>query len=347
MRFDAPDGAWGRETEMILIQGFARFLATIAVAIMVMMTMVDFAEARRAGSGFGSRGTRTFQTPSTTRTAPLDAQPIDRTMTRQQSAQPSANRTTTANGQRPGLFGGFGGSLIGGLMLGGLVGMLLGQGLGGGIGFLGLILQVLLIAGVFLFLRRMFAQRNATAYAGPGPGLGNAQARNAHQTGGSDFEIPRIGSGNRQAAAAVQPKAGGDEIGVKQEDLEQFEALLKELQAAYAAEDFRTLRQITTPEAMSYLAEEIGDNATQGLKNEVRDIHLVQGDVAEAWREGTDDYATVAMRYESIDVMLDRATGKLVSGDPDNLTEAVEIWTFVRSNGGEWKVSAIQGVQSA
>jgi predicted lipid-binding transport protein (Tim44 family) len=321
---------------MILIQGFGRALATFAVALMVMMTVVDVAEARRAGSGFGSRGTRTFQTPSTTRTSPLDAQPIDRTMTRQ---QPAASRNQTATNPRPGLFGGFGGSLLGGLMLGGLVGMLLGNGLGGGIGFLGLLLQVLLIAGVFFFLRRMFAQKSAPAYAG------NAQARNAYNNGGSDFEIPRIGGGNRQAAAA--PSKSGDEIGIKQADLEQFEAMLKELQAAYAAEDFRTLRQITTPEAMSYLAEEIGDNATQGLKNEVRDVHLVQGDVAEAWREGADDYATVAMRYESIDVMRDRATGKLVSGDPDNLTEAVEIWTFVRRSGGEWKVSAIQGVQGA
>lgn len=323
---------------MILIQGFGRALAMLAVAVMVMMTVVDVAEARRAGSGFGSRGTRTFQTPSTTRTAPSDAQPIDRTMTRQQSAQPSAGRNQTATNPRPGLFGGLGGSLIGGLMLGGLVGMLLGHGLGGGIGFLGLLLQVLLTAGVFLFLRRMFAQRGTPAYAG------DAQARNAYQNGSSDFEIPRIGGGSRQAA--VPPKAG-DEIGIGQADLEHFEGMLKEVQAAYAAEDFRTLRQITTPEAMSYLAEEIGDNATQGLKNEVRDIHLVQGDVAEAWREGPDDYATVAMRYESIDVMRDRSTNQLVSGDPDNLTEAVEIWTFVRRNGGEWKVSAIQGVQDA
>lgn len=323
---------------MILIQGFGRVLAVLAVAVMVMMTVVDVAEARRAGGGFGSRGSRTFSTPSTTRTAPTDAQPIDRTMTRQQSAQPSAGRNATANNTRPGFFNGFGGRLLGGLMLGGLVGMLLGYGLGGGIGFLGLILQVLLIAGLFLFLRRMFAQRNAPAYAGA------ASQRNAYQDRGSDFEIPRIGGGRRQAAA--QPK-GGDEIGVKQADLEQFESMLKELQAAYAAEDFRTLRQITTPEAMSYLAEEIGDNATQGLKNEVRDIHLVQGDVAEAWREGADEYATVAMRYESIDVMRDRSTGKLVSGDPDNLTEAVEIWTFVRRNGSDWKVSAIQGVEAA
>ena len=323
---------------MILIQGFGRILAMLAIALMTIVTVVDVAEARRAGSGFGSRGTRTFTTPSTTRTSPTEAQPIDRTMTRQQSAQPSAGRNTTATNQRPGLFGGFGGRLLGGLMLGGLVGMLLGSGLGGGIGFLGLILQVALIAGLFFFLRRMFAQRNAPAYAG------NGQARSAYQTGGSDFEIPRIGGGARQAAA--QPKSN-DEIGIQQADLEQFESLLKELQAAYAAEDFRTLRQITTPEAMSYIAEELSDNATQGLKNEVKDVHLVQGDVAESWREGTDEYATVAMRYESIDVMRDRSTGSLVSGDPDNLTEAVEIWTFLRRDGGEWKVSAIQGVADA
>lgn len=307
----------------------------LAIALMTVVTVVDVAEARRAGSGFGSRGTRTFTTPSTTRTSPTEAQPIDRTMTRQQSAQPSAGRNTTATNPRPGLFGGFGGRLLGGLMLGGLVGLLLGSGLGGGIGFLGLILQIALIAGLFFFLRRMFAQRGAPAYAG------NGQARSAYQGGASDFEIPRIGGGSRQAAA--QPK-NNDEIGIQQADLEQFESMLKELQAAYAAEDFRTLRQITTPEAMSYLAEELSDNATQGLKNEVKDIHLVQGDVAEAWREGSDEYATVAMRYESIDVMRDRSTGRLVSGDPDNLTEAVEIWTFLRRDGGEWKVSAIQGV---
>ena len=309
-------------------------MAVLAIALMTVATTVDVADARRAGGGFGSRGTRTFSMPSTTRTAPTEALPIDRTMTRQQSAQPSASRDTSFASRRPGLFGGFGGSLLGGLMFGGLFGMLLGHGFGGGAGFLGLILQVAIIAGLFVFLRRLFAQRSAPAYAG--------NARSAYQNGSSDFEIPRIGGGQRQAAP--QPQSG-DEIGIRQADLDRFESLLKALQAAYAAEDFRTLRQITTSEAMSYLAEEIGDNATKGLSNEVRDIHLVQGDVAEAWREGADDYATVAMRYESIDVMRDRASGRIVSGDPDRLTEAVEIWTFVRQGGGDWKVSAIQGVR--
>jgi predicted lipid-binding transport protein (Tim44 family) len=96
---------------------------------------------------------------------------------------------------------------------------------------------------------------------------------------------------------------------------------------------------------MSYLAEELGENATKGVRNEVRDVHLVQGDVAEAWNESGTDYATVAMRYESIDVMLDRATGRVVSGDAERPTEAVELWTFVRKAGGDWQVSAIQAVE--
>ena len=153
-----------------------------------------------------------------------------------------------------------------------------------------------------------------------------------------EIEFPR---GDVLQAAAPQPKSG-DEIGIQQADLEQFESMLKELQAAYAAEDFRTLRQITTPEAMSYLAEELSDNATQGLRNEVKDIHLVQGDVAEAWREGPVDYATAALRYTSIDVMVDRQSGAVVEGDADHPTETTELWTFVRHPNEGWKLSAIQ-----
>lgn len=78
---------------------------------------------------------------------------------------------------------------------------------------------------------------------------------------------------------------------------------------------------------MSYLAEELSENATKGVKNEVRDVHLVQGDVSEkSWREGTSTTRPVAMRYESIDARTG-ATGRVVSGDPDNLSESTEIWT--------------------
>ncbi|MGE6785721.1 Tim44 domain-containing protein [Ensifer adhaerens] len=332
----------------------------MAIGMVVALTVVDVAEARRSGGGFGSRGTRTFSQPATTNTAPTSAAPIDRSMTPRQDAGPAA--TNPAAGQtrptnatqpnaRPGFFSGFGGSLLGGLMVGGLIGMLMGGGFGGAAGFLGLIVQMLLIGGLIMLAMRFFGRnRQQTAYAGPSERSSGQSPSN----GMPSFKIPSIGGGQAGGPANARPQAApqpapvtdgpADEIGVQGTDLEQFEKMLKDVQAAYAAEDYGTLRRLTTPEAMSYLAEELSDNATSGVKNDVRDVHLVQGDVAEAWSENGTEFATVAMRYESIDVMRDRATGKVISGDPDNLTEAVELWTFVRKPGAEWQVSAIQGV---
>ena len=71
------------------------------------------------------------------------------------------------------------------------------------------------------------------------------------------------------------------------------------------------------------------------------DLKLLAGDVAEAWREGNSEYATVALRYESRDITRDRTTGQPVSGE-DRVTEVTEVWTFVRPTGGRWLVSAIQ-----
>ncbi|MDI7860601.1 Tim44 domain-containing protein [Rhizobiaceae bacterium n13] len=329
--------------------------AVLALGLAVSFVAVDLAEARRASGGFGSRGTRTFQAPPATRTAPAPAAPIDRSMTPRtnqatQPNQPGAAATQTA--ARPGgFFGGFGRSLMGGLLVGGLLGMLLGHGFGGAFGFLGMLLQVALIGGAIMLAMRFFANRNQPAYSGSGSSAtsyGRSPLAPTPQATPS-FQIPKIGSlaGSVPSAGASQARpaqasASSDEIGVTQDDLDVFEKMLQEVQSAYAEENYGTLRRLTTPEAMSYLAEELSDNATSGLKNEVRDVHLVQGDVAEAWREDGKDYATVAMRYESIDVMRDRKTGSVIEGDEHTPTETVELWTFTRRDGTDWQVSAIQ-----
>ena len=93
---------------------------------------------------------------------------------------------------------------------------------------------------------------------------------------------------------------------------------------------------------MGYLAEELGQNATAGRRNEVRDVKMLEGDVAEAWREGPVDYATAALRYSSIDLMVDRQTGGVLEGDAERPTETTELWTFVRHPHEDWKLSAIQ-----
>ena len=106
-------------------------------------------------------------------------------------------------------------------------------------------------------------------------------------------------------------------------------------------EDLAGLRMRVTPEMLSYYSEELAANASRNVVNKLTDVKLLQGDLAEAWREGGDEYATVAMRYQQVDKTFDRASGKLVEGD-DRPDEGVEYWTFRRALGGSWMVSAIQ-----
>jgi predicted lipid-binding transport protein (Tim44 family) len=93
---------------------------------------------------------------------------------------------------------------------------------------------------------------------------------------------------------------------------------------------------------VSYFADDLARNASRGVVNRISDVKLLQGDLAEAWREGDVEYATVAMRYALKDTYVERASGQVVEGDPLHPTEAVELWTFRRDRGGAWLLSAIQ-----
>jgi predicted lipid-binding transport protein (Tim44 family) len=289
-------------------------------------------EARRGGS-FGSRGSRTYAAPASTRLAPGYVPPVSRSMTDRSTAgtpqYAPAYRSNPYPVQRPSFFRGFGGGLLAGLVTGGLIGHFFGHGFGlgggGGGGMLALLFQLALLAGGAWLLMRLFRR-------GSGPSQPQYEAPAPYAP--SSFA-------STPGYAAATP---GTDITLSSADQGSFEQLLGQLQDAFAREDYGRLREITTPEVMSYLAEELSDNATHGRRNEVTGTRLVDGEVSEAWHEDGKDYATIVMRYESVDVMRDRASGALLSGDPRQPTETTELWTFVRPAGGwsPWKVSAIQ-----
>jgi predicted lipid-binding transport protein (Tim44 family) len=306
-----------------------RWLIALAAIATVLTLAVTDADAR-AGRGFsaGSRGVRTFSTPAPTRTAPT-ASPIQRSVT--QPGVATAGQAAT----RPGLLGGglFGGGLLGGLAAGfigaGLFGMLFGHGFFGGMGgfasLLGLILQVVLVIWVARLAFAWWQRRNQPSYAMQAAGPAPSTSSPGFAGFGGMF------GGNRPA---------GEPITIGKSDYDAFERLLDEVQAAYSAEDLARLRASVTPEMVSYFAEDLAENSSRGLVNHVTDVKLLQGDLSEAWREGDVDYATVAMRFALTDSMVDRASGRTVEGGSP--AEVTELWTFMRSRGGAWLLSAIQ-----
>lgn len=324
---------------------FAALFAGLFLAFS--MTAMDHAEARRGGS-FGSRGARTFQAAPPTRTAPAQTAPVERSMTPNTGTNTAA-RQQPAGMQRPGFMNGLGGSMMRGLLLGGLLGVLLGQGFGGLAGMFGFLIQALLIGGAIMLAIRFFRSQSARAQtpamAGAGvsngaAGFGRAETHHREAANASSFGIPGIGSGSGFGGKAEA--VASEDISLTQDDLETFQRMLTEVQEAFGREDHGALRRLVTPEMVSYLSEELADNAQNGVRNDVSDVTLLQADVAESWREGDRDYATAALQYSSLDVTRDRATGKVVDGDADQPTETTELWTFARQNGAEWKLSAIQ-----
>ncbi len=135
------------------------------------------------------------------------------------------------------------------------------------------------------------------------------------------------------------PPATGP-VTIAKADYDAFERLLGEIQSAYSREDLSALRAWVTPEMLSYFSEQLADNASRGLINRVTDVKLLQGDLAEAWREGSTDYTTVAMRFALKDSMVERASERIVEGG--ERSEVTELWTFMRAPGGSWLLSAIQ-----
>lgn len=335
------------------------FAIVAALFMAFSLFSVDYAEARRGGS-FGSRGTRTFQPAPPTRTAPQPTAPVERSMTPNTGTNQAARQPQAMQPQRPGGFmSGLGGSLMRGILIGGLIGLLLGQGFGGLAGMFGLLIQALLIGGLIFLALRFFRSQQARSPApatagGPAGGFGrgseagsfgrdNNSARETERAGSAgSFQIPRFGGSSAMGNGA--PVDESEEITLAQDDLDTFQQRLTEVQEAFGREDHAALRRLVTAEMVSYLSKELAENAKNGLRNDVSDVHLVQADVAEAWREGDRDYATAALRYESIDVMRDRASGAVVEGDPDAPTETTELWTFTRRRGTDWQLSAIQEV---
>jgi predicted lipid-binding transport protein (Tim44 family) len=303
----------------------------IAVALSLALPLVSAispADAR-VGGGFssGSRGARTFSAPPSTSTAPSTAQPFNRTF-----AQPGSPGIGSSGLNGGGFFNRPGGGMLRGLAAGflgaGLLGMLFGGGMFGGLGgmssIFGLILQIGLIIIVVRLAMSWWQRRQGTAPAYASGSTGGLGGQSGFRSGTG------FGLGSASTPLEIVPA-----------DYEAFERLLSEIQAAWSNEDIAKLHTLATPEMVSYFTKDLQENQARNQVNKVSGTKLLQGDLAEAWREGDTDYASVAMRFSMVDKTVDRTTGRLITGS-DQPTEATEVWTFVRPRGAGWELSAIQ-----
>ncbi len=300
------------------------FTAAFAVAVAL---APGLALARAGGgSSMGSRGGFTYSAPPSTSVSPFSAAPMQRSFTPRQ--EPSFGTPSPAFGGGYNGYGGrsaFSSGLMGGLLGAGLGGMLFGRGMFGGIdgggSIIGLLIQLALILFIGRWVLRLVMSRQPMLAGLGGRSSGSGGAAGTGLFGGARAAPPTI---------AINPA-----------DYQAFEQLLKAMQAAWSAEDLNALRSISTPEMAGYFGEQLAALRSRGLRNTVTDVRLQKGDLAQAWAEGQRDYATVAMCFAMIDVTRD-GQNRVVDGSLTEEQVITEVWTFVRSRGGRWILSAIQ-----
>ncbi len=168
--------------------------------------------------------------------------------------------------------------------------------MGGFASILGLLLQVGLIIIVACLAFAWWQRRNAPSVAmqPAGPALGIRSERAGVRRFRFDVRRQRAGRAGRYAGHAREGRFR-----------RLREAAWRRSTSHYSAEDLSALRGKATPEMVSYFAEELADNASRGVINRVTDVKLLQGDLAEAWREGGHEYATVAMHFGLTDTTVD------------------------------------------
>lgn len=284
------------------------------------------AEARAGGSfgghpsSMGSRGSRSWDNNG--------GQPFNRSL----APQPGFGSGYPASAyggsffQRHPFLTGLAGGLFGSWLFGHGGYAATGGMAGSGIGTL---LRLLLVGLLIYFVVRLFRRGLfSTGWPGGAPG-------------------PMLRSAG--AAATPAPHDRGHDVNVSDADLNAFQAIHAAVQEAWSGADLAHLRRLMTPEMLGWFSDELTRNTSQGVQNIVAGVHLLKGELTEAWEEGDLQYATALMRWRAVDyvVRLGRSPDEgdpIVGGDPRTPVEAEEMWTFVRRRGGQWLLSAIQQI---
>jgi predicted lipid-binding transport protein (Tim44 family) len=285
----------------------------------------------RAGGGrsFGSRGSRSFSSPSRPYSNPSPS--------RQQAAppvQPASPQQPGGGGFLRGLGGGILGGLIGGMLFRSLGFGGLGSGFGGsGIG----IFEILLICGIGYLIFRMVKGKRKEE---------NLSYQTAYQQGGHQREsVAAYGSSVQDRE---DTSAGISHI--QQMDPQFDEARFKDtamdiffkIQGAWINRNLSPVNSLLTDEMRNIFNEEINTLLKEKKVNRLENIAVRNVQIVEVWQETGQDFITLLLTANLLDYTTDDSTGKVIAGSNIDPVKFEEYWTFTRTVGNNpWKLSAI------
>ena len=326
-------------------------LLGLLVAAGIYMTELD-AFARAGGSrSSGSRGSRSFSSPSRPPVSPSRPQPAAPNVAPRAAApapipQPAPAMSPFVRSMAGGVLGGF----LGAMLFRGIAGAGAGAageggaaGMGGaGIGLMDILLLAAVGFGIWWWVKKRRQEQPV-----PAEGYYERQA-------GVGYYGPPVSEG---AAATQEPVMDAREedrqrglAHVRQMDARFDEAAFRDLctdnffkvQAGWMNRDVDAIENLLTIEMQNEFRRELARLKTEGKINRLENIAVRTVELTEAWQESGQDYITVRFLANLLDYTLDERSGQVIDGSKTEPVKFEEYWTWVRPVGpNPWRLSAI------
>jgi len=210
--------------------------------------------------------------------------------------------------------------------------------MGSGFQFVDIIFFALVAAFIILRLRSVLGRRTGHEQRRDpfaAPARRESPADQGAERGADVVPMPSRRSPELDAAAATplgaaltQIKlidASFDEVKFEQGARAAFDYIV----SAFAAGERDKLRPLLAEDVYVNFEQAIAAREQAGHKAETTLVRIKSSEIAEARLDGSTAYLTVKYVSEQINVTRD-ASGNVVEGNPDRITEAVDIWTYMR-----------------
>ena len=212
--------------------------------------------------------------------------------------------------------------------------------MGSGLPFVDIIFFALVAGFIILRLRSVLGKRTGNErqrdpFKPPAPV--DAPDSRRDRESGDVIALPRREAADAAMASPAGPP-GGALTQIKLADPTFDDAKFEEgaraafdyIVGAFADGDRAKLKPLLSEEVYANFEQAIAEREKAGHKLETTLVRIKSSDIVEARMEGQSAFVGVKYVSEEINVTRD-AEGKVVEGNPDRITEAVDVWTFARN----------------
>jgi predicted lipid-binding transport protein (Tim44 family) len=214
--------------------------------------------------------------------------------------------------------------------------------MGEGFQFLDIILFALVAGFLILRLRSVLGRRDGHQSRAPDP---FAPQPKGGPTDEKVVHLPERGADEAAAKKGEPPFAAAGARGPLETGLTQiaiadprfnpdeflsgariaFELVLN----AFAAGDANALKPLLSPEVYANFVESIRQREEAGQRFDTKLVALKSAEITEAYMAGRTAHVTVTFVSQQISAVYD-AQGNLIEGDPAEITDVTDTWTFAR-----------------